>query len=168
MTPDSGNAESHNKSVIIPVEVANRKFRIHLSGSASGLSGIRQDLPGLASEAVNEEGFLAALMPRLAVHRVLLADTLDLSTPYVEASLVALLHAAAHTKTAEQGWVHVRYLLSEATDSELDELIQPENLTFVRGFVNALLDDLDEKGPTERAALRAELPGAVGYLLLNE
>jgi hypothetical protein len=168
MTLDSSNAENHNKSVIIPVEVANREFRIHLSGSASGLAGIRQELPALAREAVSEEGFLTALMPRLAVHRVMLADTLDLSTPYVKESLVALLHAAAHTKTAEQAWVHIRYLLSEATDSELDELIQSENLTFVRGFVNAVLDDLDERGPTERAALRAELPEAVSYLLLNE
>ena len=127
-----------------------------------------KSLPALASDAENEDGFLTALMPCLAAHHVMLSDTLDLSTPQARDNVLDLLRAAAHAKTAEVTWIHIRYLLSEATESELNTLMLPENLPFVRGLVNDVLDDLDERAVTERTALRAELPEAVGHLLLNE
>lgn len=167
MTSESGAEGSNDVSVIVPIQVAGRIFRIHLAGDSAGMAAIRKELPLLAQDANDEDYFLSSLTPRLAAHRIALVDTMDLAAPYARDSTLLLLHAAAHLKTADQTWIHIRYLLSQATEADLEELIRPQNLPFVRGLVNDVLDDLDERSESEREALRLELPEPIAYLLLN-
>lgn len=163
----AGGTGGSAEYVAVPITVDRRTFRILLAGDLANIELLTKELPYLSEGAANEGGFLESLAPRLEYYHVVLADTLDLSTPAIPIDLFTLLSATTRLSSSEVAWVHIRYLLSEASESDLIRLVRSPNLVAVRSIVNSVLDDLDERADEERASLRSELPEVVGYALLN-
>jgi hypothetical protein len=157
-----------SKSILIGVKTRSGDFRIHISGDSADLQAIMPMLDRLAGSADNPADFLKRAQPELERHGIVLADILDVSPKAPDLSLVDHIRMIMHTGPADRCYDLVLAAFQVAEQEEIEALLRtPDDLTLVSGYINAILDDLDEHRAVASTELRNVLGPTLAYVVLG-
>lgn len=109
-------------------------------------------------------------MPELDSHNIVIADVFDIGPKAPSISLadrVRLIMNSDPRATAEDCYLHLRTTFQVADPEEIEELMRnPQDLTLVAEYINAVINDLDENSAAASAEMRGVL-GPATYLILG-
>jgi hypothetical protein len=155
-------------SLIVPVEVGNGRFRLHLTGPRFGMREVLEELSHLRHLAADEASLLEDLAPIMDAHGVVLADVLDVRAPAAPAmALVDLLRWAAASRTSPRAFAIIEMAFADVGDDELARLLSSSDFPWIRDLMESVLTDLDEREAAARRTIAGLVPGHVARLLID-
>ncbi len=155
-------------SRIFGVNLHGERFRLHISGQATGSQDFARALDEYIGTAMDVDGLLAGLPDMLAKHDCMLSDVLDLRPAQPTGSLLSRDYLTSILRHRDPNTA-LALLVMAFEDADEDRQVQLvlDDPVWLQTSIRAVLDELDENRDQAIADLRRVMTEPVAYLVFG-
>lgn len=154
-----------SSSMVFWVPAADQNIRLHIHGPLPQLSQARERIEAETDEARSADWNMGKIVAVLsASSQVSLVEKIN--TTQRARSLITLIRAISHSRTASIAHKRLVALFNVADDDEEAELLISRELAWVQSYIRSVVDDLDDNSARAADELRSEMSNVQLALIL--